>query len=709
MISRRAPGKPVSAKAGAHVVDRYLRGGVLLAAFILACNRPEAARLGLDPLMGDGAAGRTVNLTGSGFTGGANYAVTIGGYAPVPATALANASGQIVQPLVLPFLPAGAHDVVLTGGGKTLTFIQAYRVYRNICLSPAQGDGRAGGLWSGTLTGAWTGMVFRVEGTGFAAGGSVGANTIQVAGTATTHPAITVSPDGRLPSTTVLVRSNLPLGLKDLTINDGTGDAVFAKVYEVRRTIGINPARGVRSAGMFITVTGWGFADGIGAIQARSIVVAGATTTHPAVNVVNGWFTVTVQTDSKPAANGSVDVTGHESFPRTFHGVSGTKPPTAMVSPQVLSGVPNETFLVAGLTDFAPGVIGPDAIQIRDAALNLVAGTRHGQVTVAANGAFPAVWVSVTGPVSAAADRISIPNPGGVMVDCRVLFTKSTTGMCPVYSNGAAGFTVTITGYAMNPNTAIGAGAITVGGFAATYPATATGAGGNFGPTVLSLPALQNGDQQVIVTAGSAWSFLGLLHVRRSIGLSFICGPGSVGDAVSITGSGFTGGSSVNPVQFGAASVNPAPIAVGASGSFGPSPLILPALDAGPYDVTAQEVFTQAYRVYNPRVEVSKYRDPAFASAGQAVTYSFSFTNTGIVGDPRAASLVVSDNIPSGLEYETGSSACEPTATPEYFHAGSGWSPSEAPVTDVTGIKWTLSSPLPSGASGYASFRVRVQ
>jgi uncharacterized repeat protein (TIGR01451 family) len=710
VFNKRMPGKPMPVEAGARLADRKYKRGVLLAAFILACNRPEAARLGLDPVMGDGAAGRRVTFSGAGFLPGTAYTVLVGGVAPSPALVTANGSGAIlpVAVLAMPFLPAGANDVVLTGGGKVLTFTGAYRVFRNICLSPAQGDGRAGITWTaGNLNGAWTGMVFRIEGTGFAASGSVGQNTIQVGGSATTHPAIAITANGRLPCTTVIIGSNLPLGYKDLVIGDGTVTETFTGVYAVRRSIGMNPARGDRRAGTLVAIQGWGFVGG-SVIAANSVQLGAVTTTHGLVTVAaDGTFTANVSLDAKADGVRQVTIPGHENFPNSFHGVQQNTLLVAM-GPVVLDGVPNQAFQIQGTGNWwVAGTIAAGTITVQNAAGNQFA-TRHDPIVVPGTDNFPPTWVAVAVPVPRTVDRVVVPIPGGGTLPSQALFTKSTTGMCPVLTNGAAGFTVTISGFALSPAAAITA--ITVGGSAAAYPAATTGAGGNFGPTVLSLPALPYGDQDVVVTTGAASLYTALLHTRRSIGLSYVVGPGSTGDSVSINGTGFNGGVTLgaNTVLFGVAPVNPAAIPVGATGTFAPAALTLPAMDAGAYDVTAQEVFTQPYRVYNPLVEISKYRDLATALPGETVSYYFSFTNTGIVGDPGATSLVISDVIPSGLQY-AGVSGYSPSAVIEWYHSGSSsWTKVETPA-DITQIRWTLSASLPSGASGYAGFKATVQ
>src|SRR5687767_372369 len=198
-----------TARGGVCPVKGGWRALALAASGFLLPTGGEAARLGLNPLMGDGAAGRTTVLSGAGFLPGATLNVTFNGVATSPATVIASATGFIAPvTLVLQAMPYGGNTVVLANAVRTYTFTGAYRVFSNVCLAPALGDGRAGQTWQTNAAipvGGWSGMVFVVEGTGFAAGATLAADTITVGGAATDHPAVVIAASGRLPSTTVIV------------------------------------------------------------------------------------------------------------------------------------------------------------------------------------------------------------------------------------------------------------------------------------------------------------------------------------------------------------------------------------------------------------------------------------------------------------------------------------------------------------------------
>ena len=130
-------------------------------------------------------------------------------------------------------------------------------------------------------------------------------------------------------------------------------------------------------------------------------------------------------------------------------------------------------------------------------------------------------------------------------------------------------------------------------------------------------------------------------------------------------------------------------------------------MDSGPYDINAQKVFPASYRVYNPIAEVTKFRDLGRGVSSQIVTFSFSFTNVQYVGDPSARSFVLSDNLSPLLKYVGGSPVCNPPATTQWFNGG--WVGVEpVPASLATAIRWTLLSPLPAGASGWAKFQMVV-
>jgi uncharacterized repeat protein (TIGR01451 family) len=154
-------------------------------------------------------------------------------------------------------------------------------------------------------------------------------------------------------------------------------------------------------------------------------------------------------------------------------------------------------------------------------------------------------------------------------------------------------------------------------------------------------------------------------------------------------------------------------VSAGADGTIPPTLLTLPALGTGPYDVTVPDggarVFPLAYRVYAPRIEVSKRATPALGAPTTVVTYTLSFTNTGREGDPRAAGFALHDTLPPEMTYVSGSAASDPAAVIGWYSATCFcYAPSEPAPSDVLRLLWRF-PPLPAGASGSATFQVTVQ
>jgi uncharacterized repeat protein (TIGR01451 family) len=666
--------------------------------------------------MGDGAGGRSTVLNGTGFTPNAAYSVYFGGLPTLPATVNADAAGNIAAVSVaLPPLPSGFHDVFLASPAWSVTMTGAYRVTPNICVSPIVGDGRAGQTWQTNplmQAGSWVGMVFTVEGSGFSAGATIPANSITVGGATTWHGSIPIPATGRLPSTTVMVATDLSTGVKNVVLDDGTV-RTFTGAYSIGRSIGLNPSRASRKGGTQIRIEGWGFTDG--ALGQVRIGTMPATFTPP-VNIVNGHFVVTV-TLAGDVANGFNDVSitdagATTTFPGSYTGAANR---FMALSPVSSSGIPNQAYLVQGLG----GAWTNGALQAMSLnAGNTVVSTVSFPPTTVAGGAFPAVWASADSPVPASADRFVVTDAGGVAKESGVDIERSIC-LCPVSGNGASGWTVSVTGFGFAAGTNLVQGTVqtvTIGG-ATTWHGPATITDGSFGPLALAISyPLPFGPQDVVATDSGfpPAYFRQSFRVSRSIGLTAICGKGVSGETTLISGTGLIAGA-IYPVNsniyVGGLAVNHTAASVDTLGRLAPLSLSLMAMDAGAKSVelASQEVFPQAYRVYNPVVSVSKYRNPPAGVHGTEVTWSFSFTNTGYAGGGSVNGLVLIDTLPAGLSYVAGSADMTLPATAAWYHSGCAcWTSSDSPTTDVVSVRWTLADPLPTGASGYASFRATV-
>jgi len=691
--------------------------GLLAAPLLLAAAPATAARLGLAPLMGDGVPGRTTLIAGTEFLPSTTFTVTFRGTATTPATVTSDAAGAIAPvTVVLPALPAGGQDVVLTGGSRTYTFTSAYQVARNIGLSPAQGDGRAGmtsydpaaGALSG-LTGAWTGMVLVVEGWGFSATGAVAANSITVGGAATHHPAVAISATGRFPSTTLIVQSNLNGGRKDLVINDGAG-TVFPGVYTVRRRIGSYPDRGINVPGgsSTIFIEGFGFDDI--ALPANSITVNTATTWHPSVTPVNGAFSLTLTIAGVPAANAGSVVAQGETFTFGYDAVANNK---AMIglSPSTFEGMPNMAFQVEGMGNLVAGAVGANSMVMQDSKAD--SATVHPGFTIA-GGRFPRMWVMATLPQEAGTTAVSVFDSLGGRTNARGVEIKGSAFVSPVFGSGRPGFTISVTGFGFHSGATVAANTITVGGLATTHPGLTASGRGDLPIVALAAPAMPFGDRDLVITDSFPLTrtFALAFHDVRTIGLSYVNGSGAAGELAALTGNGFGAGViGANSLQLPGAVTHPA-VTPGADGSVAATPITLAALGAGAYSLTLPAsqtgtVFASVYRV-TPMLSLAKYVAPPAALSGTVATFTFSYTNAG-VGD-WVKNLSILDTVPAGMQYAPGSAASSLPATIDWFSSVcTCFTAVEPAPANVVAVRWTLAGLLPSGASGQASFKVNIQ
>ena len=119
-------------------------------------------------------------------------------------------------------------------------------------------------------------------------------------------------------------------------------------------------------------------------------------------------------------------------------------------------------------------------------------------------------------------------------------------------------------------------------------------------------------------------------------------------------------------------------------------------------------------------VTLNKDVDEPVSGAGSNLTYTITYTNTGIVevGQPDVGMpLVISDSIPAGATYVAGSAATGnvlPSGVTEYIifystNNATSWTQTEpSPASDVTDIQWWLSDPLEVDANGAVTFEVEV-
>jgi uncharacterized repeat protein (TIGR01451 family) len=106
-------------------------------------------------------------------------------------------------------------------------------------------------------------------------------------------------------------------------------------------------------------------------------------------------------------------------------------------------------------------------------------------------------------------------------------------------------------------------------------------------------------------------------------------------------------------------------------------------------------------------------------AAMDTLSYTLSLQNTGpeAVGNPSfGIPLVIEDKVPAGTAYIAGTAAANnslPSGVSGYAilystDNGASWTVMEPPAASVTNIRWQLNSPLPAGATGIVTFKVKV-
>ncbi len=212
---------------------------VLIGAIIPLARPAPAATLDLTPNTGTGRVGEAVQLRGTGFPASATLIIVIDDAPTAPSTLNTDAAGTLAPVYVALAAPlaGGRHAVlVAAGSGQPFTFKNAYTVRPLVTLDPPIGDGRAGATWRtnrAIAAGGYIGMVLTLNGTGLVKDAFIPADSIRIGKVGTTHDPIHIGPDGVMPSTTIIVGTDLPPGRYDLILPGGSAILNFASAYNV--------------------------------------------------------------------------------------------------------------------------------------------------------------------------------------------------------------------------------------------------------------------------------------------------------------------------------------------------------------------------------------------------------------------------------------------------------------------------------------------
>ncbi len=448
---------------------------------------------GISPSAGPTAGGTSVTITGTSFTGATS--VTVGGAAATGVTVVNDTTITATTPAGT----AGARDVVVTNtvGSGTGTGLFTYVAAPTVTgISPSSGPS-AGGT-SVTITG-----------TNF-----TGATSVTIGGAAATSVVV-------VNSTTITATTPAgSVGARDVAVTTtggtGTGTGLFTYIASPTVT-GISPTGGPIAGGTSVTITGTNLTG------ATSVTIGGSAATS--VTVVNST-TITATTPSGTAGAKDVVVT-------TPGGTgTGTSLYTYYATPTV-SGISPSSGSTAGGTSVT------------------ITGTNLGGATSVTIGGAAATGVTVvnattitaTTPSGTAGARdVVVTTPGGSGTGTG-LFTyvvaPTVTGISPSYGTTTGGTSVTITGTNFT-----GATSVTIGGAAATSVVVVN-------PTTITAttPAGSAGARDIAVTTtggtGTGTGLFTYVTTPTVTGISPSSGLTAGGTSVTITGTSFTGATSV--------------------------------------------------------------------------------------------------------------------------------------------------------------------
>ncbi|MEU8569589.1 IPT/TIG domain-containing protein [Streptomyces pathocidini] len=442
------------------------------------------------PTSGPLAGGNTVTITGTGFTSAT--AVSFGG---TPATFIVNSATQITA--TAPAHAAGAVNVTVTSPGGTsnavpYTYVAAPTI---TSISPPSGPTSGGN----TVT---------ITGTGF--GGAT---------------AVTFGPNPATSFTIVSptqITATAPAGTGSVNVTvtgpGGTSNAVPYTYVGAPTITSVVPNTGPLAGGNTVTITGTGF--------------TGATAVNFGPNPATSFTIVspTQITATAPAGTGTVNVTV-----TTPGGTSNAVPYTYVAAPTITSVVPNTGPLAGGNTV-------------------TITGTGFGGATAVNFGPNPATsftivsptQITATAPAGTGSVNVTVTGPGGTSnaVPYTYVAAPTITSISPASGPTSGGNTVTITGTGFGGATAVTFGPNPATSFtvvSATQITAVVPAGtGTVNVTVTGPGGTSNAVPYTYVAAPTITS------------LSPNAGPLAGGNTVTITGTNFTPGATV---QFGA---NPA-------------------------------------------------------------------------------------------------------------------------------------------------------
>ncbi|MBI4569978.1 MAG: IPT/TIG domain-containing protein [Planctomycetes bacterium] len=461
---------------------------------------------GVSPASGPLTGGRTVAITGAGFTAAGDLTVTFGGAQGTDLSVLSATTASVAVPAGAAL---GAVPVVVSSAmlADTRTLAAGYRyvdAVRVTSVSPASGN-QAGGA------------VAVIAGEGFTSS----ADTVVTFGDARAQSVVVYDATRQ----SAVIPAGLALGAVDVRVQNGNGAATLAGGYtyvQGASLAAVTPASGPLAGGTPLTITGAGFTSAgdtdlrVGGLPVTNLVVADAgrmTATAPAGTTAGA---VTVALTNR---NGAASLASAYTYVRVVSAQSVT-PASGPLAGGTLAAVNGEGFTTVADTVVRFGAVAATQVQVAsDRVMNVVApaGLALGAVDVTVTNS-SGTSVRVGGYAYAASTALTTVSPASGVV------------------TGGTNVTLTGSGFTGPPDTTVRFGdrqatSVTVTGPGQmTVVAPAGGAIGTVDVTVVNA----NGTS---VLAG-AFQYVSALAINDFNPKS---GPVAGGTAVAVTGAGFAG------------------------------------------------------------------------------------------------------------------------------------------------------------------------
>ena len=486
----------------------------------------------LDPDNGPTAGGTSVTITGTGFTPGTTVAID-GGTAIVPTNISADGTELT---FITPVHAAGEVEVTVTNSASTsapadFTY-NAPPVPAPTVTDISPNNGPAAGGTSVTITGTdfTPGTTVSVDGGPAITPDSIAADGTSLTFTTPAHDAGTVPVSVTSPTGTS--------GAIDFTYN--------AAPIPAPTTTGIAPNTGLETGGDTVTITGTNFTAG------STVSIDGGTAITPDSIAGNGQsLTFTTPAHAVGPVNVTVTTPTGTSNPQvfTYGAVPVLAPTITTIAPNNGPAAGGNTVTLSG-TNFTPDtVVNVDGVPVTpttvapDGTSLTFTAPSHGAGTVPVSVTTPE---GTSAPVDYTYNAAPVPAP-------------TVSGIAPDHGPIAGGTTVTITGSNFTPGATV-----TIGG--TTVPAASVASNGN--SLTFVAPAHAAGDVGVSVTTPSGstdpddltYTYdAAPIPAPTATSLTPDEGPVGGGTSVTITGTGFTAGSTVS--VDGGAPISPTAVA----------------------------------------------------------------------------------------------------------------------------------------------------